>query len=148
MRPSFGGPCAYPRGLVVSYWEGTGLLAVEAAWAYPGKEGQVAGTLQIDLVVAAALEVAEAAIARFCTEAAVEAASIVVVGAVASAFAEAVGVRVGPRGPLMKSPPVEAEGLAEPHWLRLVAVAFSAAKIKSIKLGFASKIFITCCCFC
>ena len=88
------GPYAYPRGLVVSYWEGTGLLAVEAAWAYPVKEGQVAGTLQIDLVVAAALEVAEAAIARFCTEAAaVEAASIVVVGAVASAFAGGRGGR-------------------------------------------------------
>lgn len=128
MRPSFGGPCAYPRGLVVSYWEGTGLLAVEAAWAYPGKEGQVAGTLQIDLVVVAALEVAEAAIARFCTEAAVEAASIVVVGAVASAFAEAVGVQVGPRGPLKKS--LSVERLAEPHWPRLVAVAagFSASK--------------------
>ena len=128
MRPSFGGPCAYPRGLVVSYWEGTGLLAVEAAWAYPGKEGQVAGTLQIDLVVAAALEVAEAAIARFCTEAAVEAASIVVVGAVASAFAEAVGVRVGPRGPLKKL--LSVERLAEPHWPHLVAVAagFSASK--------------------
>ena len=124
MRPSFGGPCAYPRGLVVSYWEGTGLLAVEAAWAYPGKEGQVAGTLQIDLVVVAALEVAEAAIARFCTEAAVEAASIVV-EAVASAFAEAEGVRVGPQGPLMKSPPVERLA-ARP---RLVAAAgFSASK--------------------
>ena len=89
----------------------------------------VAGTLQIDLVVAAALEVAEAAIARFCTEAAaVEAASIVVVGAVASAFAEAVGVRVGPRGPLKKS--LSVEGLAEPHWPHLVAVAagFSASK--------------------
>ena len=132
MRPSFGGPYAYPRDLVVSYWEGIGLLAVEAAWAYPGKEVQVAGTLRIDLVVVvAALEVAEAAIAQFCTEAAVEAASIVVVGAVASAFAEAVGVRVGPREPLMKSPPVER--LAEPHWLHrhhLVAVAagFSASK--------------------
>ena len=128
MRPSFGGPCAYPRGLVVSYWEGTGLLAVEAAWAYPGKEGQVAGTLQIDLVVAAALEVAEAAIARFCTEAAVEAASIVVVGAVASAFAEAEGVRVGPQGPLKKLLSVERP--AEPRWPRLVAVAagFSASK--------------------
>ena len=108
--------------------EGTGLLAVEAAWAYPGKEGQVAGTLQIDLVVVAALEVAEAAIARFCTEAAVEAASIVVVGAVASAFAEAVGVPVGPRGHLMKS--LSVERLAEPHWPHLVAVAagFSASK--------------------
>ena len=132
MRPSFGGPYAYPLDPVVSYWEGTGLLAVEAAWAYPGKEGQVAGTHQIDLVVvvAAALEVAEAAIARFCTEAAVlvEAASIVVVEAVASAFAEAEGVREGPRGPLKKSPPVE--HLAEPHWPRLVAVAagFSASK--------------------
>lgn len=130
MRPSFGGPYAYPRGPVVSYLEGTGLLAVEAAWAYPGKEGQVAGTLQIDLVVAAALEVAEAAIARFCTEAAAVEAASIVVGAVASAFAEAEGVRVGPRGPLMKSPPVER--LAEPHWPRLVAVAaaadFSASK--------------------
>lgn len=114
---------------MVSYWEGTGLQAVEAAWAYPGKEGQVAGTLQIDLVVAAALEVAEAAIARFCTEAAaVEAASIVVVGAVASAFAEAVGVRVGPRGPLKKS--LSVERLAETHRPHLVAVAagFSASK--------------------
>ena len=113
MRPSFGVPCAYPRGLVVSYLEGTGLLAVEAAWAYPGKEGQVAGTLQIDLVVVAALEVAEAAIARFCTEAAVEAASIDVVEAVASAFAETERVRVVPQEPLMRSPPVDY--LAEPH---------------------------------
>lgn len=129
MRPSFGGPYAYPRGPVVSYLEGTGLLAVEAAWAYPGKEVQAAGTLQIDLV-AAALEVAEAAIAQFCTEAAAVEAASIVVGAVASAFAEAEGVRVGPRGPLMKSPPVER--LAEPHWPRLVAVAavagFSASK--------------------
>ena len=122
------GPYAYPRGLDVSYWEGTGLLAVEAAWTYPGKEGQVAGTLQIDLVVAAALDVAEAAIARFCTEAVVEAASIVVVGAVASAFSEAVGVGVGPQGPLVMLPPVEC--LAEPHWPHLVAVdaGFSASK--------------------
>ena len=108
--------------------EGTGLLAVAAAWAYPGKEGQVAGTLQIDLVVAAALEVAEAAIARFCTEAAAVEAASIVVGAVASAFAEAVGVRVGPWGPLKKS--LSVEGLAEPHWPHLVAVAagFSASK--------------------
>ena len=131
MRPSFGGPYAYPRGLVVSYWEGTGLLAVEAAWAYPGKEGQVAGTHQIDLVVVvAALEVAEAAIARFCTEAAAVEAASIVVEAVASAFAEAEGVRVGPRGPLMKLPPVERLAEPEPHWPLLVVAAagFSASK--------------------
>ena len=122
------GPYAYPRGLVVSYWEGTGLLVVEAAWAYPGKEGQVAGTLQIDLVVAAALEVVEAAIAQFCTEAAAVEAASIVVGAVASAFAEAVGVRVGPRGPLKKS--LSVERLAETPRPHLVAVAagFSASK--------------------
>ena len=110
--------------------EGTGLLAVEAAWAGPGKAVQAAGTLQIDLV-AAALEVAEAAIARFCTEAAAVEAASIVVEAVASAFAEAEGGRaLGPRGPLMRSPPVER--LAEPHWPHPVAVAaaagFSASK--------------------
>ena len=75
--------------------------AVVAAVAVAERRLWVAGTLQIDLVVAAALEVAEAAIARFCTEAAAVEAASIVVGAVASAFAE--GVRVGPRGPLKKS---------------------------------------------
>lgn len=114
--------------------EGTGLLAAEAAWAGPGKAVQAAGTLQIDLV-AAALEVAEAAIARFCTEAAAVEAASIVVEAVASAFAEVKGVGVFPREPLMKSSPVDY--LAEPHWSHLVAVAAGSFVSKRLSSGWS-----------
>ena len=78
-----------------SCWEGIGLPVVEAAFRHPvDREARVA-EIQTDLAVAAGLAAVEAAVARFYSEAAVEAASFVAVEAVASAFVEAVAVPEG-----------------------------------------------------
>ena len=92
-RPSFGVPCSCQRDPGASCWEGIGLPAVvEAAFRHPvDREARVA-EIQTDWAVAAGLAAVEAAVARFYSEAAVEAASFVAVEAVASAFVEAVAV--------------------------------------------------------